>query len=164
MASLQTSMLLRIAPLVSSSFCIWFAWDQYYFLHLFTTPTVRPKAGLVLPSYMKTFYPGASARVFFTYITTLSTSFATIYSQRQILEANESLWWYKVGLGLAAGHALFAPIIIPTIMKILKMEDNTAAQKDIMPLLARWLQIHTVRSLTVDLWAWVCFVVAVSRQ
>jgi hypothetical protein len=163
-ALLSTSALLRVTPLISSSFCIWFAWDQYFYLHLFTIPNVRPKSPQVLPSYMKAFYPSASARVAVTWITTMATSIATIYSQNSVITPQQSLWWYKAGLSMTVGHALFAPIILPTIVSILKYGDKSAGQEDIMKLLSRWLNIHIIRSLTVDLFAWVCFVVAVTYQ
>jgi hypothetical protein len=163
-SSSQATMLLRVAPLVTSSFCIWFASDQHYFLHLFTRPEIRSKAPTILPPYLRRFYRDASARVFITWVATLSTSIANVTAHRQALEANQSLSWYTAGLALTAGHALFAPIIVPTIWAILKLEDGPTGQKDSMGLLRKWLRIHVVRSLTVDLAAWVCFVVAVTRQ
>lgn len=162
-ALFSSSALLRVTPLISSSFCIWFAWDQHFYLHLFTIPNVRPKSPQILPSYMKAFYPSASARVAVTWITTMATSIVTIYSQSSVITP-QSLWWYKAGLSMTVGHALFAPIILPTIVSILKYGDKSAGQEDIMTLLSRWLKIHIIRSLTVDLFAWVCFVFAVTYQ
>ncbi|KAI5917440.1 hypothetical protein F4810DRAFT_45541 [Camillea tinctor] len=150
---------LTAAPLVSSTCTLLFAWDQHFFLSLLNTRQVREHSRPMLPSYFKNFfYKGLPMVLGFLTVTT-STSITNLLAQRTRLIARRSGWWYVAGASLALSHLAFAPFIAPKIQAVIE----ASSEDDTNKILDEWLSINMVRSLTVDLGAWLALTVAVVK-
>lgn len=149
---------LRAAPLVSSTCTLLYAWDQHLFLSNFNLPETRAPGKAVISPYFKAFFRRAIWQVVGFITVTASTSLLNLYTGRSSLNARGSASWYTAGAALSAGHLLFVPFIAP---KVQSLVENT--EEDSNGALDRWLSINAVRSLTVDLAAWVACVVAVGK-
>lgn len=66
------------------------------------------------------------------------------------------------GAVLALSHVAFGPFILPSIQALLKGEPRPGTI-DLNDTLEEWLWIHTVRSWTVDLGAWLALAIAACR-
>ncbi|KAM0252774.1 hypothetical protein ACHAQJ_007612 [Trichoderma viride] len=151
---------LRVAPLLTSTCTLWFAWDQHFFLHLFNKPEIRSKSNELLPTYFRHFFDGGLNRVLGLLSLTVSSTLATCFVNHDYHWANKSLRWYTAGMVLAAGHLAFVPFIAPKVQAIIEDTSKGESTKD----LEGWLSLHTIRSLTVDLAAWACFVIGTARE
>ncbi|KAF9765601.1 hypothetical protein IL306_002108 [Fusarium sp. DS 682] len=155
--------LLLTTPLVSSSITLWFARDQSFFLTLFTkAPIERKKVNEVLPGYIKNFY-GSGPWAVLTFIgLTFGTSIANIWSDRALLQARGSLFWYECSAALALGHLAYVPAVAWKLKAL--WEDNCAVEgTDNVGMLERWLAVNNLRMLTTDFGAWICAIVAISK-
>lgn len=150
---------LAIAPLISSTCTLWYAFDQHHFLRIFTSPTNRPKSDLILPTYFKEFFAAALPRVVGLLGLTFWTSIGNYYWRYDSLVANRSLRWYVAGASLAASHLLFVPLVAPRIRAIVEDDRSKGTPTDVLD---EWLNIHLWRTWTVDVAAWACLAVAVS--
>ena len=71
--------------------------------------------------------------------------------------------WYTYGAVLAAGHLAFAPLVAGPVRRIMEAggsgsqisEEEVEGRNRVE--MKRWLTIHTVRMLLVDLPALLCF-------
>lgn len=78
------------------------------------------------------------------------------------LETTDVSKWYTYGAVLAAGHLLFAPAVGGPISRILEngkgeVKGESEVEKSNAEEQKMWLVWHTVRTLTVDLGALLCF-------
>ena len=87
---------------------------------------------------------------------TLGTSIANLPMQRLMLQRVGSSRWYGAGLAFALAHFAFVPWVAHPIEEIVKGKSKEESTTH----LRRWLYIHRVRSLLVDLPAWASFLVA----
>lgn len=149
---------LAVAPLVSSTCTLWFSFDQHRFLSVFNSPTNRPKSDAILPSYFKEFFGPGTLRVVGLLGLTFWTTIANYHWRYDALVANRSLRWYLAGASLAASHLLFVPLVIPRVQALV---GNVPSKKSPTSILDEWLNIHLVRTWTVDLAAWACLAVGV---
>ncbi|KAK4109000.1 hypothetical protein N656DRAFT_783665 [Canariomyces notabilis] len=163
---------LRAAPLVSSTCTLLYAWDQDFFLGLLNRPeNHRARSRALLPPYFRTFFRRGVGFVVGCLAVTTWSSVANLYVRRPALHARQSFWWYVAGAALSSGHLLFVPVIAPSIKAIWDAdagkpetaEGTNGAGIDANAALDEWLVINKIRSLTVDLAAWVTCVVAVTR-
>ncbi|KAH8812137.1 hypothetical protein F5884DRAFT_303892 [Xylogone sp. PMI_703] len=145
--------LLRIAPLLSSTCSLWYALDQSFFLSIFTNPIHCTKSNDILPSYFTTFFHHGVWRVLGLISISIATSVANLYHAGL---SDELRKWFVAGALFTASHLLFVPAEGPTTLAIIHNQSKGRSTED----LKRWLKIHLVRTLTVDLAAWACFVVA----
>ncbi|KAI0594413.1 hypothetical protein F4775DRAFT_574130 [Biscogniauxia sp. FL1348] len=150
---------LRAAPLVSSTCTLLYAWDQHLFLSLLNARQVREHSRPLLPPYFKTFFRKGLPMVLGFLTVTTSTAVANLYTQRAALQARGSLWWYTAGAALAVSHLGFVPFVAPSVQALMEAssEDDTNKTLD------EWLSVNMVRSLTVDLGAWIAVAVAVVK-
>ncbi|KAI0898770.1 putative integral membrane protein [Annulohypoxylon nitens] len=156
MASESLPTLLHLVPVISSICTLWFAWDQYEFMTLFRKPDLHDLSNKLLPSYFTSFFSRGAPRVVGLLTTTiLSTGGILRYSPGTALHDNGAFPWYVAGLLFAVGHQTFIPFFLPHVRAI----EKDAKEKNVVEL-ESWLRIHTRRSLTVDLAAWVCCIVA----
>ncbi|KAI1383550.1 putative integral membrane protein [Hypoxylon trugodes] len=152
------STILHFVPVISTTSSLWFAWDQYEFLTLFRKPDLRGLSNELLPSYFTSFFNRGAPRVLALLTTTVISCGSILrYSPSTILR--DSAPWYIAGLSFALGHQVFVPFILPSIQAI----KNDGKEKNVAEL-ESWLRVHTWRSLTVDLAAWVCCIVAASKS
>jgi hypothetical protein len=150
---------LRLAPLISSTCSLWFAWDQHLFLSIFVSPSNRSFSNQFLPTYFRTFFRSGLTWVLVLLGLTLSTAGLNIATDGVSLRARQSLQWYAAGAAFATGHVAFAPFVAPKVRAI--SEDHSEGQptRD----LEVWLRLNRIRMFTVDIAAWVCFGVAAIR-
>lgn len=151
---------LRAAPLVSSTCTLLFAWDQHFFLSIFNKPDIRSKSNELLPSYFETFFYRGVIRVMAFLSLTVSSTILNHYINHDSLVKSQSLRWYTAGAAFAAGHLLFVPPIAPKVQAVIEDRSKGQSTKD----LESWLNLNFIRACTVDLAAWVCFVIGVTRN
>ncbi|PKY00806.1 hypothetical protein P168DRAFT_293212 [Aspergillus campestris IBT 28561] len=150
---------LRLAPLVSSTCSLWFAWDQNIFFGNFIHPANRTASDRILPTYFQTFFRSGVIWVLTLLGLSLSTAGINIVMDPASLAQSQSLRWYAAGAAFTAGHALYAPIVAPIVRAISEDRSKGHSTRD----LERWLWWNTLRMGTVDLAAWVCFGVGAMR-
>ncbi|RCI10216.1 hypothetical protein L249_8518 [Ophiocordyceps polyrhachis-furcata BCC 54312] len=148
---LDPNVLLRTVPLISSTCSLLFAWDQHFFLSLLNKPETRPHSRPLLTSY---FAPCFRRGLPFV-LAAVSVSFGSGMANFFLARSSPSLPFYVVGSALAFSHLLYAPFIGPSCRKLL-FADTSDPNAD----LDSWLSVNALRSLTVDLGAWVAFIVA----
>ncbi|PYI32196.1 hypothetical protein BP00DRAFT_342185 [Aspergillus indologenus CBS 114.80] len=144
---------LRLAPLVSSTCSLWFAWDQNLFLRTFVHPANRAASDRSLPTYFRTFFRSGVTWVLVLLGFSLATAGMNIVTDRASLAQRQSLRWYVAGAALTAGHTLYAPVVAPIVRAISEDHSKGHSTRD----LERWLWWNFLRMVTVDLGAWVCF-------
>lgn len=152
---------LAVAPLVSSTCTLWYAFDQHHFLSVFTSPSNRPKSDPILPTYFNEFFAAGLPRVVGLLGLTFWTSVGNYYWRYDSLVTSRSLRWYIAGATLAASHLLFVPLVAPRIRAIVEDDRSKGLPTSVLD---EWLNIHLLRTWTVDLAAWACLVVAVTSH
>ncbi|KAL4914100.1 hypothetical protein BDW62DRAFT_149238 [Aspergillus aurantiobrunneus] len=155
---LEPYALLRTAPLVTSTCSLWFSLDQDFFLDIFLHADHRTRSNDLLPSFFGVFFRRGVARVIGLLALTISAGSYNILVDRQQQHgagSQRSLFWYTAGTVMAASHLLFVPGVAPKIQAIVEDQSKGQSTRD----LERWLTVHRVRTWTVDLAAWACFVV-----
>lgn len=158
---LNPNTLLRLTPLVSSTASLWFSWDQHVAFSNFVHPSLALEAnGSVLQKWwIRTFDNQDILRVLFPVTVTAVSAVANLRKYGKLLEAKGSWVFYAAGAALAAAHVAFVPAVMYKIESIVKENgkgDAVGVQK-------QWLRVHTIRSLTVDLGAWLACLVAVTK-
>ncbi|KAK2850743.1 hypothetical protein FQN49_005360 [Arthroderma sp. PD_2] len=148
--------LLRTAPLITSTCTLWFSLDQEFFLNVFLHPDHRNHSNQILPSYFRVFFRHGVVRVLGLLTLTVSAGGYNILMDRQ--SGRASLSWYTAGTLLAASHLLFVPAIAPKVQAVSEDTSQGSSTRD----LEGWLAINRVRTLTVDLASWVCFIIGAS--
>ncbi|KAL2179626.1 uncharacterized protein P884DRAFT_256895 [Thermothelomyces heterothallicus CBS 202.75] len=152
--------LLRVTPLVSSTCTLLYGADQDFFLGLLNRPESRAKSRPLLPAYFGAFFRRGVVFVVACLAVTAWSSVANLYARRPTLIASRSSgWWYVATAALSTAHLLFVPLVAPPIKAIIDAdEDSAGADADANATLDAWLRINRVRTLTVDLAAWVASV------
>lgn len=147
--------LLRLAPLLSSSFSLWYCVDQYLFFNNFIVPANRAKGSVLLPLYWQSFLTPGLACIFSLYGLSIATAAANLY----LVPGNPSEW-YAIGAGFAMAHFVF----VPTVSKLIKaiIEDEGKGQS--WKYQQTWLRVHAIRSIFVDFPGWLCFLTAVLQS
>jgi hypothetical protein len=149
---------LAVAPLVSSTCTLWYAFDQHHFLSIFTTHP-DDKFEKFIPDYFTRFFAAGLPRVLGLLGTTCLSVAANYYYRYDALVAKQSLKWYLVGAALAVSHLSFASLVLP---RIKELQGKYGGCHKSTQVLSEWLYYHNIRTYTVDLAAWACFAVAVS--
>ncbi|SPQ26560.1 b497194e-7239-45dc-80ea-1b3f270caca1 [Thermothielavioides terrestris] len=152
--------LLRTAPLVSSTCTLLYGTDQSFFLGLLNRPAAtRARSRPLLPDYFAAFFRRGVVFVVACLAVTTWSSVANLYVRPAALRARDSRWWYVAGAVLSASHLLFVPLVAPSIKATVDADEKGT---DANASLDEWLTVNWVRTLTVDLGAWAaCFVAAV---
>lgn len=160
---------LLIAPLVSSTCSLFFGRDEHFFLSGLTVQPHRAGANKIIPSYFGHFFKQGVTGVIGLLGVTFWASLGAIYYAKPLLEDNGSLWWYGGAASMAVAHLLFIPWIIPSVKALdaAKQESDKASQDDgqerNVQHLDAWLKVNFVRTVTVDLAAFVCAFIAVGK-
>ncbi|CAD0084262.1 unnamed protein product [Aureobasidium vineae] len=139
--------LLRVAPLVTSSAALSYCWAQNVFISIFTRHKNRDKSNPLLPTYIGDWFYGYTGQLIATYTTTILTASANLYYHGQVLAASGSAKWYTAGAVLSAAHFAFVPAVAWKFTSIIKDETKGNSVK----VLDDWLKVHRIRSLTVDI-------------
>ncbi|KAG5930524.1 hypothetical protein E4U42_007695 [Claviceps africana] len=161
---------LLLAPLVSSSCSLLYAWDQHLLLGHLTHPELCHRSNALLPAYWRVMFPWGITQVVSLLGATTWASVAAVVWHRSLLQRRGSLVWYAAAAGLAVGHLLFAPLVAPLIKYMMDDEggrppERKRAEPGLLNVEAqlRWLGYNMTRLLTTDLGAWVCCAVAVGK-
>ncbi|EKV19721.1 hypothetical protein PDIG_01680 [Penicillium digitatum PHI26] len=149
--------LLRVAPLLTTTSALLYAWDEHWYLSGFLRSEHKAETETVLPSYFRRFFEQGIFIVAGLNTLTVSTSVANLLTDRPVLDRLRSSQWYWAGLGFTACHFLFVPLIAYPIRDIIENRSQGKSTKD----LQRWIDIHRIRVFVADLPAWMSFLVAV---
>ena len=157
---------LLLAPLVSSTGSLVYAWDQDLFWRMLTHKDVATRADRLMPTYWRVMLPGGLTQVLVLLGVTTWTSVAGIIMHKPLLRARGALPWYIATASLAVGHLVFGPFVARIIREI--MDDEGRPQKEErrtrnIEAQKRWLWFNFVRMLTTDIGAWACACVAVTK-
>ncbi|OQE20515.1 hypothetical protein PENSTE_c013G08305 [Penicillium steckii] len=150
--------LLRTAPLVTSTCTLWYSLDQDFFLNVFLHSDHKERSNQIVPSYFRVFFGPATVRVLGILTLTLTGGGYNILSGRRSAPGSASIAWYTAGTLFAASHLLFVPAIAPKVQAVIEDKSQGSSTND----LKGWLNVHRLRTWTVDLASWACFAVAVS--
>ncbi|KAI1167694.1 hypothetical protein F5B18DRAFT_398705 [Nemania serpens] len=160
MAVTQLPVLLHLVPVISSTSSLWYAWDQYEQMTVFRQPEMRSISNRILPRYFAAFFRRGAPRVLGLLVTTAVSSGAILrYSLPTDPRAQSAFPWHVAGLLLATAHLAWAPAILPSVRAI----ENDAKDKNVAQL-DLWLRLHAWRSLTVDMGAWICCIIAAIKS
>lgn len=157
---------LLLAPLVTSTASLVFARDQHLFLSVFTRPETQPHGNAFLPPFWRVFFPQGLAQVVGLLGATAGASAAAALAHRGLLERRGALAWYVAAAALAVGHLAFVPLVAGRIKSIMDDEGGAGGAKGArtnVQTQREWLGVNAVRTLTTDLGAWACCLVAVTR-
>lgn len=144
--------LLRAAPLITSTVSLVFSFDQHLFLDVFLAPHHREQADGLVSSYFKTLFPRGLAVIFTSYPLSIACGACNLYAAPQTAYP-----WFAAGTALALAHFAFVPKIMWRVKAVYESDEKKSRATDD---LAGWLNVHIVRSLAVDLPAWLCFATA----
>ncbi|KAK8120144.1 hypothetical protein PG999_004264 [Apiospora kogelbergensis] len=150
--------LLGVAPLVTSTAAVMFSVDQYLFLDNFLAPQLRDRTNEIVPSYYKSFFRKGIWIIMTAYPLSIATGVANYYRAGQLSSSshNGAGRWYAAGAALAFAHYAFIPSIMYKVQALFEGEGKGEGNKD----LKRWLDVHLVRSVLVDVPSWFCFATA----
>ncbi|KAG5977302.1 hypothetical protein E4U55_006892 [Claviceps digitariae] len=161
---------LLLAPLVSSTCSLLYAWDQHLFLSHLTHPELCHRSNAILPIYWRVMFPWGITQVVSLLGATTWASVGAMVWHRSLLQKRGSLLWYAGAAGLAVAHLLFVPLVAPLIKYMMDDEGGRPlewkrAEPGIRNVEAqeRWLRYNMTRLLTTDLGAWLCCAVAVGK-
>lgn len=148
--------MLYLAPVVTSTVSLWFAFDQYFFLGIFLHKDVEPGAKHVLTPYWYIMISTGLGYVIAPLVGTMaSIAWILNTTSTELLQAKGSSSWYVASAVLAAGHFAFVPAILPKIRGL--------SNGGLTPMLRQWMRVHVTRAVTVDLFCWVTAVVASAK-
>ncbi|KAG9841863.1 hypothetical protein KCU98_g9362, partial [Aureobasidium melanogenum] len=151
--------LLRIAPLITSSATLSYCWAQNVFISIFTRQRNREKSNTLLPTYIEDWFYGYTGQLIAAYTTTILTAGANCFFHRQIFAASNPAKWYAVGAVFSAAHFAFVPAVAWKFTTII----NDETKGNSVRVLDDWLKVHRIRSLTVDIISWGCILLGVLR-
>ncbi|KAK2001927.1 hypothetical protein LX36DRAFT_310677 [Colletotrichum falcatum] len=153
---------LRVAPLVSSTCTLLFAWDQGFFLGLFNrTAESRMQSAPMLKSYFDAFFRRGVKFVLGFLALSATTAVANICTQTGAPRSTgASRWYYAVGAAMSAGHLAYVPLVAPHV----KALTGAEGEGDANGILDGWLGANWWRMVTVDLGAWLAFGGAVAAN
>lgn len=91
---------LRLTPLISTTCSLWFAWDQYEFMTLFSKRDLRPLSNQLLPSYFSSFFNRGAPRVIALLVTTIGSTSVILHraaNGSSILHGTGAFSYYAAG-------------------------------------------------------------------
>ncbi|KAJ8126959.1 hypothetical protein O1611_g6679 [Lasiodiplodia mahajangana] len=116
--------LLRVAPVLTSTMAMRFSHDQWLFLENFLVPAHREKANDIVPSYFKTFFMKGIWEIGVLYTLTTATGISNIYSRPG------GAWkWYAAGTALAFSHMAFVPFVMYKVKGLFDDEPKGQGNK-----------------------------------
>ncbi|KAI1413592.1 putative integral membrane protein [Hypoxylon sp. FL1857] len=161
MAPPELITLLRILPFATSSCSLWFSIDQRFFLSIFLEPDNQAYSKPLVSRYFRSVFDRGAPRVLgLLGLTTFSIIASLRSADVSSLVERGSYNWYVAGAGFAASHLLFFPWIKPSIDRLRAGKEKNAQ----LEVLAEWLRIHDYRTFGADLAAWICCLIAVTKN
>ncbi len=149
--------LVLLTPLLTSTAYLQCARDETFFFTLFLHPSHLSRSSAILPSYLAQFSrPGMIIIATIFGIQLLAALWA--------ISLSEETMWYWAGLVLTIGHFPFAPWAAPHLSKIGAMgREGKVDDKKVWEEMEGFLRAHRWRTWTMNLGAWMCFLVAVVK-
>ncbi|KAJ1326889.1 hypothetical protein MN608_08337 [Microdochium nivale] len=159
------TVLVRVAPLVTSTMAMRFSHDQYFMLRALLADGHRNRANDLVPSYFRTFFTAGIWDIATLFTFSTAAGLANVFGVSSGMlavgaAAPSSRNWYIAGTALVVLHMAFVPKIMWPVDALLKDEPKGQGNEN----LHRWLSIHQVRSWCTDIPAWACFVVACTHS
>jgi hypothetical protein len=149
--------LLRLFPVLSSTVTLMFAVDEHIFLGTWTRPSIRDRANVHLPAWFQLWGRRGRWIILLGYPANYLSALFNLALARHELYAAGAANWYLLGLLFSLGHiAIYAK----GALKLLADIRNDVPRGNSTHTMEAWLKMHWVRSLTTDLPAWICFIVA----
>ncbi|KAF7370570.1 Integral membrane protein [Mycena sanguinolenta] len=118
-------------------------------------PTYRAQADALLPSWFKTWAPHGTRVLVTSFPASLVAGLANAYTLRHH-EATYAMPFYCLGTFFALAHFFYGP----RALRLLKAIRNAEPEGRTTKSMGDWLRMHSVRTVTTDLLAFVCFTVA----
>lgn len=165
---METSLiLLRLAPLLTSTTTLMYAFDHHLFFSAFLAPHLHSQSTTYLPKWLQVFTVPAKWVIFLGYPTTLTlalTNYFSITSSQSSsslrLTSSSAGIWYLCGAAGTVAHFFFAP----TALRLLgEMMDEKQSDK-CLGKMKEWLDMNIRRELVADIPAWVSFGIAVCKS
>ncbi|CAI7603783.1 unnamed protein product [Penicillium viridicatum] len=91
--------LLRVAPLLTTTSALLYAWDEHWYLSGFLRSEHKSETETILPSYFRRFFEQGVFIIAGLNTLTVSTSVANLLIDRPVLDRLRSSRWYWAGLG-----------------------------------------------------------------
>ncbi|KAI1401839.1 hypothetical protein F4819DRAFT_456884 [Hypoxylon fuscum] len=145
---------LHIAPVISSTCTLWLAIDQHSSLQILTRPRIHGLDERFLPSYFIAFFDSIVYRVVGLLLTTMASVAGIVRFSDMSSGEHCSNHWYVASACLAMVHLLVYPVIAPHVEAL----RRDCREKNVDELQG-WLRIHRLRTLIIDLPAWMCCVI-----
>ncbi|KAI5290789.1 hypothetical protein KEM54_000449 [Ascosphaera aggregata] len=182
----NTGELLRVAPLITTTATLHYAWDEHFFLSIFLSDVFQkcrdeyekqeaktdaiqshqPSINSVIPRYFAGFFYGAGT-IFLVGANAATMVTAGMNLKLRALSANPIRWClYAAGLGFTIGHFLCVPMVMWSVKALLDragqiMTGEEVDDEEPSKELWRWLKGHYIRTLLADIPGWLCFLGAV---
>ncbi|MCJ1453598.1 hypothetical protein MMC28_003945 [Mycoblastus sanguinarius] len=147
--------LLRLAPLLTSTATLMYAYDQHLFFSTWLHDSYRHEANNLLPRWFNICLKRALRVIVTLYPLSITFAVANIYTGMQKESSNASLWYWS-GMAFTVGHFLFGKKAIRLLDAIETDQSKGNSTTD----MREWLGMNLVRSLAVDLPAWLSFLMA----
>jgi hypothetical protein len=148
--------LLILAPVVTSASTFWFAVDQSVMLSIYQYPQKKAQSNAILPHFFDKFLPRALTILFGLNGLSAAIAYTNILTQGELLRRTGAASWYAAGASFSLAHFAFAPAVAYKVRDIVEDEGKGRSTA----ILAKWMTVHRVRMLTVDLFSLVSFLVA----
>ena len=149
--------LLRLMPILSSVISLQFAYDEYAFLSMWDNDSYRAQADALLPLWFTNWGPWGTIVVVASFPISIASGLANILPGFNVHGSTGATYYYAAGTTFAAAHLVIFGSRALRLLAMIRNGEPTGASTVSM---RKWLDLHAVRSFTVDLPAAVCFIVA----
>jgi hypothetical protein len=161
MSIINTSIsILRLLPLLTSSWVLAFAYDEHIFLGTWTRPEYKQVANIHLPAWFQLWGRRGRWTILLGYPSNYLLAILNLLVARSNLYAIGATKWYALGLLFSFGHiAIFGKTAIGLLADIKndRPKGNSTHSMEV------WLKMNMIRAFTTDLPAWLCFAIAVVK-
>lgn len=148
--------LLRLLPVLSSTVTLMFAVDEHIFLGTWTRSDFRDRANKQLPEWFQLWGRRGRWVIILGYPINYALALLNLTLARDELYAASAAKWYFLGLLFSIGHiAIYGKGALNLLADI----RNDVPRGNSTHTMAVWLKMNSVRAVTTDLPACICFVV-----
>ncbi|KAA8917266.1 hypothetical protein TRICI_000604 [Trichomonascus ciferrii] len=147
--------LLRVAPVLTTTATVVYGLNERLYLGVFVRKEQQAKANAILPGYFDVLFRKGVKYVVTGYTSTIGFALANLVGGSYAMaKSSPSTQLYWTGLGLAALHFAFVPLVAGSIKDIVEdqPEGKTTSR------LQDWLDIHRFRLIFADIPSWLCFI------